>query len=51
MQTIECSNMVMKDIIEILKDFPMCDLCIKDNKSIVILDHTGYGIKELVIEK
>lgn len=50
MKTVDCSNMVIKDIIEILKEFPMCDLCVKDDKSIVILDHTGYGIKELVLE-
>jgi hypothetical protein len=51
METIDCTDMVVKDILEILKDFPMCELCVKDGKSIVILDHIGYGIKELVIEK
>jgi hypothetical protein len=51
METVDCSEMVISDIIEILKDFPMCELCTKDGKSIVILDHTGYGIKELIIEK
>lgn len=51
MEIVNCSEMVVKDIIEILKDYPMCDLCIKDNKSIVILNHTGYAIKELIIEK
>lgn len=51
MERIDCTKMVVGEIAKLLQEFPMCELCIKDGKSIVILDHTGYGIKELVIEE
>lgn len=51
MMKIDCTDKVASEIAEIIQETPMCELCIKDGKSLVVLDHRGFGVKELIIDK
>jgi hypothetical protein len=51
MKTVDYSDKTAEEVAETLKKFGSCDITIKDEKSLVVLDHTGYGLLELVIDK
>lgn len=49
-KSIDGTKMVVRDINAILEQYPMCDLAI-DKNLLLILDHTGFIIKAIKIQK
>lgn len=47
---IDATKMISKDVVDILNQYPMCDLVI-EKESLLILDHRGFIIKKIKFNK